>query len=99
MLNETIRVLRTAHNWTQVDLAKKMNVSKQSISNWENDNIQPSIEILLKLSEVFSVSTDYLLGRDNRQMLDVSGLTDEQIAHVRQIVNDLRQGGRGRAQG
>lgn len=98
MLNETIKSLRTAHNWTQVDLAKKLNVTKQSVSNWENDNIQPSIEMLIKLSEVFSVSTDYLLGLNRSRMLDVWGLTDEQIAHVGQIVADLRQGNKDRTQ-
>lgn len=91
MLNETIKKMRVAHNWTQVDLAQKLNVSKQSVSNWENDNIQPSIEMLIKLSGIFGVSTDCLLGLDELQKLDVSGLTDVQIAHVQEIVNDLRE--------
>ena len=62
MLNQRIRQLRQARSMSQVDLAKRLNVTKQSVSNWENDNIQPSIEMLVKLSAVFSVSTDYLLG-------------------------------------
>ncbi|MCX4318055.1 MAG: helix-turn-helix transcriptional regulator, partial [Lachnospiraceae bacterium] len=61
MLNQRIRQLRQARSMSQVDLAKRLNVTKQSVSNWENDNIQPSIEMLVKLSAVFSVSTDYLL--------------------------------------
>ena len=66
MLNQRIRLLRQSRNMSQVELAKRLNVTKQSVSNWENDNIQPSIEMLIKLSEVFSVSTDYLLDRDSR---------------------------------
>ena len=42
MLGERILELRTAHNWTQVQLAQKLNVSKQAVSNWENNNILPS---------------------------------------------------------
>ncbi|MBQ8403746.1 MAG: helix-turn-helix transcriptional regulator [Clostridia bacterium] len=89
MLNERLRELREAHNMTQVGLAKILNVSKQSVSNWENDNIQPSIEILMKLANIFSVSTDYLLCRDNRRYLEITNLTEEEIAHIQQIISDI----------
>ena len=74
---------------SQVELAKKLGVTKQSVSNWENDNIQPSIEMLLKLARVFSVTTDYLLGIENRKFIEISGLCDEEIAHIQQIINDI----------
>ena len=90
MLNERIRKLRLERNLSQVDLAKKLNVTKQSVSNWENDNIQPSIEMLVKLAEAFSVSTDYLLGRDDRRYLEITGLSDEEISHIQVVVEDLR---------
>ena len=90
MLNERIKELRTAKSLTQVDLAKELNVSKQCISNWENNNIQPSVDMLLKIAKYFSVSTDYLLGIDNRKFIDISGLTDVQISHIRQIINDIK---------
>lgn len=91
MLNERIRKLRLERNWSQVDLAKKLNVTKQSVSNWENDNIQPSIEMLVKLAGVFSVSTDYLLGLEDRRYLEITGLTDEEIGHVQLVIGDLTQ--------
>ena len=53
MLNQRIRLLRQSRNISQVELAKRLNVTKQSVSNWENDNIQPSIEMLLKIAEFF----------------------------------------------
>ena len=65
MLNERIRELRNAAGISQVELAEKLGVSKQSVSNWENDNIQPSIEMLVKIARTFNVSTDFLLGEDN----------------------------------
>lgn len=93
MLHEQIRRLRTAQGITQVELAHRLGVSKQSVSNWENNNIQPSIELLERLADLFGVSTDCLLGRDGRRTLDVSGLTDRQAAHLRQLVEDLREAG------
>ncbi len=91
MLHEQIRRLRLAQGFTQVELAHRLGVSKQSVSNWENNNIQPSIELLERLADLFCVTTDCLLGRDERQKLDVSGLTDSQVAHLQFLVADLRQ--------
>lgn len=90
MLNEKIKQLRTARNISQVELARKLGVSKQSVSNWENDNIQPSIDMLVKIAKCLSVSTDYLLGLNSEITIDATGLTDIQIAHIRQLVEDLR---------
>ncbi len=74
---------------SQVALAKELSVTKQAVSNWENDNILPSIETLLRIADFFNVSTDYLLGRSDRETVDVSGLTEEQIGHIRLLVHDL----------
>ena len=90
MLHEQIRRLRTAHGITQVELAHRLGVSKQSVSNWESNNIQPSIELLEKIADLFGVTTDYLLGREDLQVLDVSGLTAQQVAHLQMLVEDLR---------
>lgn len=91
MLNQRIRELRLAKNISQVDLAKIIGVSKQSVSNWENDNIQPSIDILLKLAKFFDVSTDYLLALENSRSIDVSDLSLEEIAHIQLIIDDIRK--------
>ena len=91
MLGESIKMLRQSRNWSQVDLARDLGVSKQSVSNWENENIQPSIEMLIKLSEVFSVSTDYLLGLETTRQADLTGLSDQQAAHIQQLIDDLRK--------
>lgn len=91
MLNQQIRELRLARKMSQVELAKTLNVTKQSVSNWENDNIQPSVEMLIKIAKVFSVSTDYLLGIETADYIDVSGLSREVVSHIRQIVDDLRK--------
>ena len=90
MLNLQIRELRISRRMSQVELAKALSVTKQSVSNWENDNIQPSVEMLIKIAKVFSVSTDYLLGLETEDHVDVSGLSNEVVSHIRQIVDDLK---------
>lgn len=89
MFSEKIKELRLARGITQVELANSLSVTKQSVSNWENNNIMPSIEILLQLSDFFGVSTDYMLGKENEKTLNVSKLTESQIQHLKLIINDL----------
>lgn len=90
MLSRRIHALRTALGWSQVELAKRLRVSKQTVSNWENDNIQPSVDMLMRLAELFGVTTDYLLGRESTPKLDVAGLSPEAVAHLTLLIQDLR---------
>ena len=90
MVGDMIKNLRQSRSLNQVQLAVSLNVSKQTVSNWENNNILPSIEMLVKISQFFSVSTDYLLELDSRSYIEVTGLTDVQLAHVRQIIDDIK---------
>lgn len=90
MLNENIKKLRLLRSINQVELARELNVSKQCVSNWENDNIQPSVEMLIKIAKYFDVSTDYLLDLDNKRTISVDGLTEKEIEHIKLLVKDLR---------
>lgn len=90
MLNQRIRELRLAKNMSQVQLAEIIGVTKQSVSNWENDNILPSVDMVIKLAYVFDVSSDYLLGLDNSRSVDVSDLSSEEIAHIQLIIDDIK---------
>ena len=89
LLNENIKKLRISRGLNQVEFAKMIGVSKQCVSNWENDNVIPSVEMLVKLADFFKVKTDYILGRHEKSWVDVSGLTSEQIGHISLIVSDM----------
>lgn len=91
MLGERISQQRTTRNWSQVDLAKRVGVAKQTISNWENENIQPSIEMLVRLSRIFGVTTDYLLGLEDTARLEVEGLPPEVVAHLSLLIKDYQK--------
>ena len=90
-LNENIKRLRIANGMNQVEFANILGVSKQCVSNWENDNVLPSIEMLVKIADAFNVGTDFLLGREKDAYLDVSRLTMEQIGHISLIINDYEK--------
>lgn len=91
MLGHRIGELRLARNWSQVELAKRLNVAKQTVSNWENDNIQPSIEMLVRLARLFGVTTDYMLGLEDITRISVQGLPSDVIAHLSLLIEDYRQ--------
>ena len=89
-LNENIKQLRLQQGLSQVEFAQVMCVTKQCVSNWENDNVLPSIEMLVKMADFFSVTTDFLLGRSADATIVADGLTEEQQTHLRQLVRDLQ---------
>ena len=91
MLGDRILELRSMRSWSQVTLAKRLGVTKQAVSNWEYGNIQPSIEMLLRLAKLFGVSTDYLLGLENTPYLNTEGVPSEVVAHLSLLVEDYRQ--------
>ena len=90
-LNENIKKLRLARGLNQVEFAKAVSVTKQCVSNWENDNVLPSIEMLVRIADFFSVTTDFLLGRATDTKIDAEGLTEEQLAHIRLLIEDLKK--------
>lgn len=91
MFGERINILRNAYRLSQKELAAALHVSKQTVSNWENDNIAPSVEMLLKIANFFNVSTDYLLGLDDRTCLEITDLPMEKLSLIQQIVNDIKK--------
>ena len=60
-LNQKITQLRNDNNWSQEELAEKLNVSRQSVSKWESGQSKPDLDKIVVLSNIFDVSTDYLL--------------------------------------
>ena len=91
MFGEKLRELRDSYEMTQVQLANSLGVTKQSVSNWENDNILPSVDMLIRIADKFSVTTDFLLERDNRQYIDVTKLTTYQRALVQKLADELEK--------
>lgn len=80
ILADKIIRLRKQFGWSQEELAEKMNISRQSVSKWESTNSIPDLNRIIKLAEIFEVSTDYLLKDGN----DVTE-TQDKTHHLTQI--------------
>lgn len=92
MLGDRIRTLRTAKSISQVELAHRLGVSKQSVSNWENNNIMPSIDMLVKMAEYFHCTTDYLLELGELEFtINTSKLTEVQFHYIAALVKELER--------
>lgn len=61
LIGEQLLKLRIEHNMTQEEFAEYMDVSRQSVSKWELNKTLPDVNKLLKISDLFQVSIDYLL--------------------------------------
>ena len=61
-----IKELRKQHNWTQEQLGNMLQVQKSAISKYEKEKLSLTRDIIIKLSEIFGVTADYLLGNDNQ---------------------------------
>ncbi len=85
MIGERIKDLREKLNMTQTALARRLGLSRSAVNAWEMGVSIPSVPYLLQLSELFRVSVDYLLGRSQREMVDISDLSCEE----KQVINSL----------
>lgn len=61
-IGNRLKDLREQHQYTQDEVAEKMSVKRQAVSDWERDEAMPRLEIIKKLSELYGVSEEYLLG-------------------------------------
>lgn len=86
-----IRTLRKQNNLTQSQLAERLGLTKSVISAYENDLRLPSYDTLVVIARVFKVSTDYLLGIEPKEGLDLSGLTASEIKAIKELVNVLKK--------
>lgn len=91
MTAERIKVLREARGWTQAELARRLSITRNGVNSWEQGLSMPSPACLVDLAKLFSVSTDYLLGVERLETVNVTGLNEEDIALLAQLADRLRE--------
>lgn len=91
MTSERIKALREVRGWTQAELARRLNITRNGVNSWEQGLSMPSPACLVDLAKLFSVSTDYLLGVERLEMVNVTGLKEEDIALLAQLADRLRE--------
>ena len=86
-----LRTLRRKEDMTQAELARKLDVTKSVISAYENGLRLPSYDLLIHISKIFHMSTDYLLGLERYQEIDLSGLTEEEVTAILQLIRVMKR--------
>ena len=91
MTADRIKALREARGWTQAELARRLNLTRNGVNSWEQGLSMPSPACLVDLAKLFSVSTDYLLGVERLEMVNVTGLDEKDVAMLAQLAERLRE--------
>lgn len=91
MISEKIRELRIRHEFTQLQLANKLGLTRSSVNAWEQGISVPSTQYVVELAKIFNVSTDYLLGVEKTSTVNVSGLEVKDVQVVYDLVDRLRK--------
>lgn len=90
MTADKIKMLREVKGWTQAELARRLGITRNGVNSWEQGLSMPSPAYLVDLAGVFSVSTDYLLGVDAGATINVTGLSDRDVAVLADLADRLR---------
>ena len=86
-----LKELRTGQKMTQQQLADRIGVAKSGVSYYESGDRYPSYDVLIRIAHVFHTSTDYLLDFEKESVIDVTGLSKEDIAVVRTVAEALKR--------
>jgi len=74
-ISERIIEVRKGEGLNQVEFSKKLGLTKQTVSNYETGARQPGLDIILKIADIFNISTDYLLGKSDYKTFEAQKLS------------------------
>ncbi len=86
-----LKSLRKSRSITQSELAETLDVTQQTVGFWENGVSIPSVETIIKAAKYFGVTIDYLLCVDDRTMIDITGLNEQDISVIQAIISYIRK--------
>ncbi len=89
-MGDKLKSLRIEKKLTQKQVAERIGLAISAVSSYESGSRYPSYDVLVRLAHIFHVSTDYLLGMTDKRNIDVTGLADDEIEIVSQLVEMLR---------
>lgn len=92
-LAEKLKNLRKSKKITQAELGKAIGMSSSVITHYELGYRMPSFDVLIKLAYFYGVTTDYLLGINDRKILsiDIADFNEEQIQSLLSIINEFKK--------
>ena len=87
---ERVKKLREQKGLNQKELGARLGVSGSMICAYEKELRMPSFPVLLSMARLFNVSTDYLLGNEHKNDMDLSGLTNQEISALSNLITAIR---------
>lgn len=91
LFGSRLKAVRKLKHMTQLDLAKRLNLSKGTISAYEQGLSYPSLETFVAIGNLLDTSADYFLGGSDKLTFKMGGLTDLQTESVLQFVSIIEQ--------
>lgn len=92
MIYNRIKALREQKGITQAELGKTLGISRASVNSWELGISSPSTQYIVALSQLFDVSTDYLLlGANTESTISIDGLTESDVTVVYGLIQHLKE--------
>ena len=88
--SQRLKQLRNDKHLTQAQVAERVGVTASMVSSYETDIRLPSFEVMVRIADLFGVTVDYLLCREDKRFLDISELTDEEASIVCSMVEVLK---------
>ncbi len=86
----TLKNLRKKKKLSQEQVAKKLNLTKSSISGYENNIITPSIDTIRAFSVLYDTTSDYLLGLEKKESIEIDGLTQRQRDIIETLILEFK---------
>ncbi len=86
---DRIKYLRDKAGMKQVELAKRLGISRSAVNSWEMSLSTPSVANIIEMTQIFHVSADYLLSLSDKVTVDITSLSDEEREVVLRLVNCL----------
>jgi len=88
-LGERLARLRKEHGFNQDQIGELVGLDRRAISSYEQDIRLPVCDTIVKLSKIFHVTTDYILGIDTKNLIRADGLAEEEYLWFASLINDL----------
>ena len=96
-LGKRIFDIRKSNGLTQEEFANMFSVTRQAVSNWENDKAYPDLHTLVEISDKFNITLDVLVKEDERMIesIDRERISGREIERERRIIDSLTGAGTG----
>lgn len=88
--SQRLKQLRNDKHLTQAQVAARIGVTASMVSSYETDIRLPSFDVMVRIADLFGVTVDYLLCREDKRFVDISQLSDEEATVVCNMVDILK---------